>query len=158
MHEVPHGSLYPPVHLRGSTLDFGTKSQVVSLLLFGFSKTSSGPLLTILFSRFSLTNACTIATSPTDSSPFVIRFNWILPTEKLLSLPTPLYALQLKKTLGYHMNYCSAYFSSHNAFQKHHWDWSFQLYVLQEKCVNPVEVDDDDCIWFANTPASIWCL
>ncbi len=130
------------MHLLGSTLHFGTKSQVVSLLLFGFSKTSSGPLLTILFSRFSLTNACTIATSPTDSSPFVIKFNCILPTEKPLSRPTPLHALQLKKTLGYHMNYCSAYFCSHHAFQKHHCDWSFKLYVLQEMCVNLVEVDD----------------
>lgn len=102
----------------------GQKSQVVSLLLFGFSKTSSGPLWTILSGRFSLTNACTIATSPTDSSPFVIKFNCILPTEKPLTHPTPLNALQLKKTPSYHMNYCCTYFCSHHAFQKHHWEWS----------------------------------
>lgn len=62
-----------------------------SLLLFAFFWTSSGPLLTILSGRFSQTNACAIATSPADSSPFVIKFNCMLPTESHY-LPQPLHS------------------------------------------------------------------
>lgn len=129
------------MHFLGSTLAFrDKKSGCFTLVIRLLKEPLRTPADCIVWQVF-LTNACTIVTSPTDSSLFVIKFNCILPTEKPLSPPAPLHALLLKKTLGYHMNYCSAYFCSLHAFQKHHWGWSIKLYVLQEVRVNPIEVD-----------------